>query len=67
MGASNWVHLDVEEIVRETDKAFLVRLEDGEEVWLPKGQVADADDYKEGDTNCTLSISEWIAGEKGLG
>ena len=66
MGASNWVHLDVEEIVRETDKAFLVRLEDGEEVWLPKGQISDAQDYSEGDTNCTLSISEWIANEKGL-
>lgn len=67
MGASNYVHLEVSEIKRETDKAFLVVLEDGAEHWLPKSQIADADDYSEGDTNCTVSITEWLAGEKGIG
>lgn len=61
-----WVHLDVEEIVRETDKALLLRLDDGEEVWIPLTQIADADDYHEGDTNCTVSVTEWIAEQKGL-
>ncbi len=65
MGTSNWVHVDVDEIIRETEKAFLVRI-DGDEVWLPKSQLSDADDYEQGDTDCTMSISEFIAKEKGL-
>ena len=66
MSSSNWVHLDVDEIVAETEKAFRVRLEDGEEVWLPFSQIADAENYSEGDTDCTISVSEWLAKEKGL-
>lgn len=65
MTASGYIHLDVSEIKRVTEKAMLVRV-DGEEHWLPLSQVADADDYNEGDVNCTVSITEWIAREKGL-
>jgi hypothetical protein len=57
----NWVHIEVAEVLRETDKAFKVRLEDGGEYWLPKSQISDADDYNEGDVNATMSITEWIA------
>lgn len=65
MTASNYVHLDVDEILRATDKAFLVRCKD-EEIWLPKSQIADPDDYEEGDADCTISITQWLANEKGL-
>ena len=61
---SDWVHLEDVEILKETEKAFLVDL-DGEEYWLPKSQILDADEYREGDEG-TLSISAWIAREKGL-
>ena len=64
--ADEWVHLDVEEILRETDKAFLVRLEDGREEWLPFSQIADPDEYQVGDRDCTVSITEWVARQKGL-
>lgn len=67
MGFSNWVHLDVDEIVRETDAAFLVRLDDGEEVWLPKSQISSPETLAEGDCDVTVSVTEWIAKEKGLG
>ncbi len=60
-----WVHLDVDRIKKATDKAFLVEI-DGEEYWLPVSQVSDPDDYEEGDTDCTMSVTEWIAHEKGL-
>ena len=62
---SRYVHLDVEEILRETDKAFLLLVE-GEEIWIPKGQIANPGDYSEGDSNCTVSITEWIANQKGI-
>lgn len=67
---SNYVHLDFEEIVAETEKAFLVRLGDdldNEEVWLPFSQIADAEDYSVGDKDGTISVTEWIAKEKGIG
>ena len=34
--------------------------------WLPKSQIADADSYQDGDENCTLSITPWVAKQKGL-
>ncbi len=66
MSASNWVHIDVVMIHRETDKAFLCELDDERQEWLPKSQIADAEDYAAGDTDCTISISEWLAKEKGI-
>jgi hypothetical protein len=66
MSGSRYVHLEVEKIVRETDAAFLLLI-DGEEYWIPKSQVADPDEYQAGDEGCTISVTEWIAREKGLG
>lgn len=66
MVASRWIHLDVERIERETDRAFKLILDDGEEVWMPKSQVSDPDDYQEGDTNVSMSVTDWIAEQKGL-
>jgi len=66
MPETEWVHLDVKRIVRETPKAFLLMLEDGSEHWIPKNQIADPDNYDQGDENCTVSISEWIAQQKDL-
>ncbi len=66
MSSSGYVHVGVEEILRETDAAFLCRIE-GEDVWLPRSQIADPDDYEVGDSDLTMSITEWLAREKGLG
>jgi hypothetical protein len=65
MSASNWVHLDVDEIKRETDKAFLLVI-DGDEHWIPKSQISEPDDYEVGDKNLTVSVTEWIAEQKEL-
>lgn len=62
----SWVHLDVAKIVRETDSAFLVRLESGDEHWVPKSQISDPEDYEVGDEDVTISITEWLAQQKGL-
>lgn len=66
MGISNWFHLDFQEIERETDKAFCVILEDGEQIWLPKSQVSDSEAYQAGDKDGIISISEWFARKEGL-
>lgn len=65
MSFSHWVYIAIDEILRETDRAFLVSI-DGDEVWLPRSQIADADDYEVGDQDVTLGITEFIAREKGL-
>jgi hypothetical protein len=73
MGQSRWVHLEVERVVGETDSAILVVLEEdygefdaGEEVWLPKSQISEPDNHVPGDGRSTVSITEWLANEKGL-
>jgi hypothetical protein len=68
MGSSGYVHLENCYVVRRTDKALLVEYED-EEYWLPISQVSEGDKYEEGDgkrDGVTISISEWIAIEKGI-
>lgn len=66
MGFSSWVHLDVREILKATDSAFLLLLESGEEVWIPHSQMDDPESYDEGDEDVTISVTEWIAKQKGL-
>lgn len=66
MGASGWVHIEVEKIVRETPKAFLCRIKDVWDVWIPKSQISEPENYEEGDEDCTISITEFIAKEKDL-
>jgi len=62
----HWVHLDVEEIVAETDAAFLLLLEDGEEVWIPLSQIDQPELYEKGDQDVTISVTQWIAEQKDL-
>lgn len=66
MDDREYVHLEVELITKATGKAFLLVLEDGEQVWMPFSQIADVDDYAEGDEDVTISVTEWIAEQKGL-
>lgn len=65
MSASGYVHVEAEVITGETEKAFFVVI-DGTQYCIPKSQIADADNYKTGDKNCTLSITQWIADKEGI-
>ena len=66
MGASEYAHLEFEEIRAESEKAFLVRFADGEQKWIPFSVVADADDYNKGDGPGTISVAEWFASKERL-
>lgn len=65
MSASGYVHLDPCNIVAVTDAAILV-LYEGKKHWLPKSQVSDPDVFEAGDEDVTVSITEWIANQKGI-
>ena len=64
MSASNYVHLSDCEVLTVTNGAILIEYE-GEEIWLPKSQVSESEQYETGDC-CTISISRWLAEERGL-
>lgn len=67
MGASNYVHITVKEILKETAKALLCVIgDDDDEVWIPLSQIADSDEYSEGDKGVSMSISEWFANQEGI-
>ena len=66
MSASGWVHLNVTEIIGETDKALKLLLDEGEEIWVPRSVVCDADDYALGDQELTISVARWFAEKEGL-
>lgn len=63
MSGSDLCAVDFDEIVHETDLAYLVRDGDGDEHWLPKSQcevIATNTCY------ITMQMPEWLAEEKGL-
>jgi len=64
MRQSNDNTVDLEVVIkRETDKAYLIDHGGEEEVWMPKSQVRAVE--KKGRT-ATMTVTEWIADEKGL-
>lgn len=65
MSTSNYVHLEGCSVVAETDKALLINYKD-EEYWIPVSQISGADAYDAGDTDVTISITKWIANQKGI-
>lgn len=63
---TEYVELEVE-IVTSTDKAVLVRTEDGEEKWIPWSQIEDnGEDFKEKGLIVTMYVSEWFCKNEGL-
>ncbi len=65
MSQSNYVHLENCDIVAATDHAILVEY-DGDRHWFPRTQVADPDDCKPGEKGRTVSVTDWIARQKGI-
>lgn len=54
------------EIIRETEKAFLVTDDDGDtQAWIPKSQIRCEDLAGPGDM-IIFDVPEWLASEKGF-
>lgn len=51
-------------LIHETLKAILVRNKDGDEVWIPRGQISYL--LKEKNHHVTLEMPEWLAKAKNL-
>ena len=64
MGMSQWVHLDDVSVMNITERAVLI-LYDGCQHWIPKSQIDEPERLSTGD-GYTLSITEWIANQKGI-
>jgi hypothetical protein len=64
MSASGYVHLEDCTVKKLTEKAALIEYGD-EQHWIPLSQIADADELQEGDER-TVSITQWLADQKGL-
>lgn len=62
---ARWIEIEIDEVIRESDKAFLLRI-DGEEHWIPKSQIQSPEDIRIGECEFEIKISEWIADQKGL-
>lgn len=68
-------YIDVEEVIRESDKSILVRVETSEadviqaqgsrEVWIPKSQIQEDSEVTEVGDSGTLIVSQWLAEERG--
>lgn len=56
-------------VKRSSEKALLIVTEkgEGEEIWLPKSQLRDgSEDLKVSQAIVSVTMSAWIAGEKGI-
>ena len=60
------IELDDVTLVKSTDKAILIRTEDGTEVWIPRSCVLDGTEItKEGDVG-GLIVPSWLIDRAGL-
>lgn len=60
------VLVSIEEVLHETDLAWLV-LVAGDKVWLPKSQIESGeDDLMVGARGVEIEVPEWLAFQKGL-
>lgn len=57
---TQWLEIEVKKIIAATGKAFLCRLDDDLDYWIPFSQMQDHEDFEPGDTECVLHITEWI-------
>ncbi len=65
---SDYVPIKVRRIKSITEKAILIRLDNGEEHWLPLSQVATPETpFKQNQRNLTIKVKEWLIEEKRLG
>ncbi len=53
-------------VAKETDKAILVLLDGGEEVWVPKSMISDSSEVQGGVDLGTLVVPAWWALKAGL-
>lgn len=73
------VAVAVDEVLRETDLAFLFAMpadtdddsgsvldDDRERLWVPKSVIEDADDITVGDEDFEVNVAEWFAEKEGL-
>lgn len=71
-------YIEVEEVIRDSDKAILVRVSEDEktviaaedcdrtrEVWIPKSQIHEDSEVSEVGDVGTLVVNEWFAEERG--
>ena len=65
MSRKDWIGLVVDEIVRQTDKAFLCVI-DEEQHWIPFSQIDLPDSFEVGEMDCEMYVSRWFAEKEGL-
>ncbi len=68
MAVEEHVTLDGVELIKNTGKAVLVRIPDSDEnIWIPRSHIIadESDDLDEGEIG-TLTITAWIARQKGI-
>jgi len=68
MSESNFVCLDVAEVVAETALAVLFKFPDGKNAWVPFSVISDldVDNFKKGDKHLSVSVQEWFAKKENL-
>jgi len=58
----DWVEMCLTVVVQQSQRAFQVRTElaDGKSFWLPKSQVAEAEDLTPGQRNLIVHVRRWF-------
>jgi hypothetical protein len=66
MGASGFIHLEVQAVRQAREKAIQVILADGSIHWLPRSVISEGDKYDGGDRDVTISVQEWFCEKEGI-
>ena len=69
MSEKEYVAIDIDEVIKQTDKAIAVKANgQGTMVWIPKSVIGDEDsyDWDSGETGFTVDVEKWFAEKEGL-
>lgn len=69
MTQSKYVLLLECDVIKESDKAFLIDVPDGNDFsrkWVPKSQIEDSDGLEVGDVGIAVSVTRWFAEQENL-
>lgn len=62
---TNYVDVFIDAVLKETDAALLVGIDD-RELWIPKSVLESHDDLDEDTGETTIYVAEWFANKEGL-
>lgn len=63
---SDFVEVDFDHCIQETESAVLLQLDEDNAKWIPRSVIEEGEVPEQGDENSTTFVATWFAEKEGL-